>query len=121
MPRPILDENRIHPAARELVARWHEPTLAEVQRALADHAVVVIGMRTNPFVKKARRLLDAAGVRHHYLGYGGYLSEWRKRGAIKMWCGWPTLPMVFVKGQLIGGAAELQRLAGSGELKRMLG
>lgn len=38
--------------------------------------------------------------------------------AYKMWTGWPTLPMVFVKGVLVGGASDLKRLLESGELKR---
>jgi len=29
--------------------------------------------------------------------------------------------MVFVKGMLVGGADDLERLLGSGELQRMLG
>ena len=67
------------------------------------------------------KALDAAGVPHHDLDYGSYLSEWRRRNALKMWAGWPTFPMVFVKGQLVGGANDLQRLIDSGELKRLLG
>jgi glutaredoxin-related protein len=71
-------------------------------------------------VRKARKLLDGAGVSHHYLGYGSYLSEWRRRNAIKMWAGWPTLPMVFVKGVLVGGADDLGALIRSGELGQHL-
>ncbi len=37
-----------------------------------------------------------------------------------MWTGWPTFPMVFVDGVLIGGAHDLQRLIDSGELKTLL-
>jgi glutaredoxin-related protein len=37
-----------------------------------------------------------------------------------MWAGWPTFPMVFVKGVLVGGASELEKLIASGELKEML-
>jgi monothiol glutaredoxin len=33
-----------------------------------------------------------------------------------MWSGWPTFPMVFVKGVLIGGADDLNRLLHSGAL-----
>ena len=33
-----------------------------------------------------------------------------------MWTGWPTFPMVFVKGVLVGGASDLERLAQSGAL-----
>ena len=34
--------------------------------------------------------------------------------------GWPTIPQVFVKGELIGGADIAQELAESGELTRIL-
>ena len=34
--------------------------------------------------------------------------------------GWPTIPQVFVKGELIGGADITQELAESGELSRVL-
>lgn len=121
MPRPILDEARIHPAIRSRVAQQHAQTLQEVQQAVAQHPVVVIGMAGNPFVRKARKTLDAAGVAHHDLDIGSYFSEWRRRNAIKMWCGWPTLPMVFVKGTLVGGAEDLAALVANGELRRLLG
>ena len=120
MSRPILDESRIHPAVRERIASHFDATLREVQDAVAKNGVVVVGMRQNPFCRKARKLLDAAGVPYQYLEYGSYLSEWRRRNALKMWTGWPTLPMVFVKGVLVGGAEDLQRLIQRGELKSML-
>ena len=34
--------------------------------------------------------------------------------------GWPTIPQVFVNGELIGGADITQELAESGELKQIL-
>jgi len=34
------------------------------------------------------------------------------------WTGWPTFPMVFVKGVLVGGAEDLARLIEKGELPR---
>jgi glutaredoxin-related protein len=37
-----------------------------------------------------------------------------------MWTGWPTFPMVFVKGVLVGGADDLKALIASGELQQML-
>ena len=120
MPRPILDEAAIHPAIQQTIARLRHETLAEVQSAVAQHAVVVVGMARNPVVTRARKALDKAGVGHEYLGYGGYLSQWRRRNALKMWTGWPTFPMVFVRGVLVGGAGELQRLIDSGELSTRL-
>ena len=121
MPRTILDESRLHPAIRDAVANRHADIVHNVQAAAGSNPVLVVGMRQNPFVRKARRLLDAAGVPYQYLEYGSYLSLWRKRNALKMWTGWPTFPMVFVKGVLVGGADELAKLIESGELKRALG
>jgi monothiol glutaredoxin len=34
--------------------------------------------------------------------------------------GWPTIPQVFVKGELVGGADIVQELAESGELEQLL-
>ena len=120
MPRAVLDEALIHPAARGAISNHHASTVKTVQDAVANHAVVVVGMRQNPWVGKARRALDAAGVAHHDIDFGSYLNEWRRRNALKMWTGWPTLPMVFVKGMLVGGAQDLARLIDSGELERLL-
>lgn len=120
MPRPILDEAQIHPAIREKVAGYQQAVVQEVMAAVAAHPVVVVGMGMNPFPRKARKLLDDAGQAYHYIEYGSYLNTWRKRGALKSWTGWPTFPMVFVKGVLIGGADDLAALMGSGELARML-
>jgi glutaredoxin-related protein len=120
MPRPILDEVHIHPAIRDTIASWKLPLIQEVQAAVAAHPVVVVGMAQNPFPRKARKLLDEAGIAHHYLSYGSYFSRWRERSALKFWTGWPTLPMVFVKGTLVGGADDLARLIKSGELKQLL-
>ena len=121
MPRTILDEIQLHPAIRERVAHLHADVVAEVQRAIAAHPVVVVGMGQNPFPRRARRALDAAGIAHHDLDYGHYFGGWRRRNALKMWTGWPTLPMVFVRGVLVGGASDLDKLIASGELKRLLG
>lgn len=120
MTRPILDEAHIHPAIRATIAAHYAETVSEVQAAIASNAVVVVGMAQNPFPRKARKALDAAGVAYKYLEYGSYLGQWRRRNSLKMWTGWPTLPMVFVKGVLVGGASELQRLIDSGELARMI-
>jgi glutaredoxin-related protein len=120
MPRQILDESRLHPAIRDTVANLHADIVHNVQAAAQSHPVLVVGMAGNPFCRRARRLLDAAGQDHRYLEYGSYLSQWRLRNALKMWTGWPTFPMVFVRGQLVGGCDDLKRLLDSGELKRLL-
>jgi glutaredoxin-related protein len=121
MPRQTLDESRLHPAIREKVANLHVDIVHNVQAAATSNPVLVVGMKGNPHCRRARKTLEAAGIPHHYLEYGSYLSQWRPRSALKMWAGWPTFPMVFVKGHLIGGADDLNRLVKSGEIKRLLG
>jgi monothiol glutaredoxin len=120
MTRSVLAEAQIHPAIRNKISTHQEGIVKEVQAAVAANAVVVVGMRMNPFPKKACKLLDAAAVPYKYLEYGNYFNNWRERGALKMWTGWPTIPMVFVKGTLVGGFEDLQKLASSGELKTLL-
>ena len=118
MPRPILPESQIHPAVREKIASYRSDVLKEVQAAVAANEIVVVGMRMNPFPRKARRMLDAAGIAYTYIEYGSYLGGYRRRLVLKMWTGWPTFPMVFVRGVLIGGADDVARLIASGELRR---
>jgi monothiol glutaredoxin len=123
MSRKILDASRIHAAiANEIGGNADfRRTVDEVEQAIDQHAIVIVGMDQNPFPKKARKLLDTQGIAYHYLEYGSYFSEWKRRGALKMWSGWQTFPMVFVKGQLVGGFSDLETLVKSGELKKLLG
>ena len=121
MPRTTLEEARLHPAIRDKVATLNADIVHNVQAATVSNPVLVVGMAGNPIVRKAKKLLKDAGIAFHYLEYGSYFGEWRRRNALKMWTGWPTFPMVFVKGTLIGGAEELERLVSGGELRRTLG
>jgi len=100
--------------------RFHSDGIGEIESAIAKHDVVVVGMAQNPHVKKVRKALDDASIAHEYLEYGSYLSEWKKRLAIKLWSGWPTFPQVFVKGVLLGGEALTQAAIADGSLKERL-
>jgi len=101
---------------REKIASYRSDILKEVQAAVAANDIVVVGMRMNPFPRKARKALDAAGLAYKYLEYGSYIGEYRRRLVLKMWTGWPTFPMVFVKGVLVGGADDVAKLIASGEI-----
>ena len=114
MERPL--HNRYSEKALQHMAGYHKTVVGEVRTAIDAHAIVVVGMAQNPVVKRARKLLDAAGLEFHYLEYGSYLSMWRPRLAIKLWSGWPTYPQVFVHGELIGGADELERALADGSV-----
>ena len=118
MNRPILATDHVHPAIRDTIAQHQQDIVTEVQQAVQQHAVVVVGMAQNPMVSQARKALAEAGFDVHYLEYGGYLSQWRRRNALKMWTGWPTFPMEFVNQVLVGGSKDVKALIASGELKK---
>lgn len=120
MPRPILEERYIHPAIRSKVSGHQQSIVQEVIAAIKDNNVVVVGMGFNPFPKQACKALDMIKQPYKYLEYGNYLNDWRKRNALKMWTGWPTFPMIFIKGTLIGGAEDLKAMITSGELNKIL-
>lgn len=118
--RKILEAGRIGEDALASMGRFHAEVVHEVEEAVRTHAVVVVGMAQNPFVRKARRALSEAGVAFEYLEYGSYLSEWKKRLAIKLWSGWPTFPQVFVKGRLLGGNEQVRASLADGSLQRAI-
>ncbi|MCB9683273.1 MAG: glutaredoxin [Alphaproteobacteria bacterium] len=120
MTRPLLDPAAVSPRVATAQARFHADVVAEVAQAVATHDVVVVGMKWNPHVPKARKALAEAGIDHHYLEYGSYVSMWKPRLAIKMWSGWPTFPQVFVKGQLVGGHSDVRKQLDDGSLRALL-
>jgi glutaredoxin-related protein len=118
MERPVLSADRVAAPVKDQVASFHRATVDEVAAAVEKHPVVVVGMKQNPVVKRARRILAEEGIAYEYLEYGSYLSQWKRRLAIKLWAGFPTFPMVFIDGTLIGGASELEQMQRDGSLKR---
>lgn len=117
MERLVLSPEKVAAAPRDQVAAFHRGVVEEVAAAVARDRVVVVGMAQNPFVKRARRALTGAGVKFTYLEYGSYVSKWKERLALKLWAGFPTFPMVFVDGTLIGGATDVERALAEGTLK----
>ncbi len=122
MTRKTLNESKIHANIAHLIGGTaeYQNTIDEIIAAISANNIVVVGMQQNPFPKKARKLLDEQGLSYHYLEYGSYFKEWKRRGAIKMWAGWQTFPMIFIRGVLIGGYSDLQKLVDNNLLQALL-
>lgn len=105
--RTILQNEKLTPAALESIEGFHPEIVEEVKKAVETNKIVVVGMKHNPVVKKARKVLEEKGLKYTYLEYGSYFSMWKQRLAIKIWSGWPTYPQVFIDGKLVGGCKEL--------------
>lgn len=117
MSRTILGSENVDTEALSQITSFHANVVNEVSSAVASNKVVVVGMKQNPVVKKARKALEEAGVEFKYLEYGSYMKGWKPRLAIKLWSGWPTYPQVFVNGKLIGGCQETVKALAAGKIK----
>lgn len=101
-----------------------EPFLRErIQNLLAQNPVVLFmkGMPGAPqcgFSAKASGVLDSLGV--NYTGVN-VLADPEIREGIKAYGNWPTIPQLYVKGELIGGSDIIAGLMESGELFELLG
>ena len=105
--RTMLKPDDIHLNIKGEVANFQSDIVQEVTKTVAENRVVVVGMRYNPAVSKARDALTGSGIDFAYLEYGSYTSEWQRRLALKMWTGWPTFPIIFVDQKLIDGRKDL--------------
>lgn len=120
MNRPMLPTHMLSPEVVNAQNNFYPEVVKNVSQAIEKDKVVVIGMSGNPFVKKAVKALEQAGVEFRYIGYGSYFSQWKQRLAIKLWTGWPTFPQVFVRGVLIGGATDTIKALENGRLQKLL-
>jgi glutaredoxin len=110
----------VHAAVAQAQEAFQSDLVAEVSKAIAAEKVVLVGVSGLQPGKRARKFLEEKKIPHRYLEYGSYFSGWRRRLALKIWVGWPTFPLIFIKGMFIGGNSDLKKLAASGELDKLL-
>ena len=93
-----------------------------IQQVIENEPVALFMKGTPQFVmcgnsERALRALSAAGAPVTAVDI---LPDPRIRRELSALSGWPTIPQVFVRGELIGGADIVEELAASGELERTL-
>jgi monothiol glutaredoxin len=98
-------------------------TRARIERTLADNRVVLFmkGDRQAPrcgFSAKAVGILD--GLIPEYASVD-VLSDPEIREGIKEYGQWPTIPQLYVGGELVGGSDIIEGMLNSGELHELLG
>ena len=98
-------------------------TLNEQIEEVIEHEPVALFMKGTPQMvmcgnsQRALQALHAAGAP---ITTVDILPDPRIRQELSAISGWPTIPQVFVKGELIGGADITEELAASGELRQKL-
>ena len=96
---------------------------ARIESLLAANPVVLF-MKGNPnapqcgFSSKAVGALDAAGADYAHVDV---LSDPEIREGIKAYGDWPTIPQLYIDGELVGGSDIIQQMVNSGELHGALG
>jgi monothiol glutaredoxin len=101
-----------------------DPALqARIQSLLSDNHVVLF-MKGEPsapqcgFSAKAVGALAATGVAYHHVDV---LGDPEIREGIKQYGQWPTIPQLYIDGELVGGSDIIEQMANSGELHGVLG
>jgi monothiol glutaredoxin len=93
-----------------------------IQKVIDEEPVALFMKGTPQFVMcgnsdRALRALREAGAPVTAVNI---LPDPAIRQELQQLSGWPTIPQVFVKGELVGGADITQELAETGELKQIL-
>ncbi|HST24564.1 MAG TPA: glutaredoxin domain-containing protein [Gaiellaceae bacterium] len=88
-----------------------------------DNEPVALFMKGTPdlvMCGNSQRVLDALRGAGAPITAVNVLPDPEIRQELSAISGWPTIPQLFVKGELIGGADIAEELAASGELERKL-
>ena len=101
-----------------------DPALRSRIDTLLQSNRVVLFMKGQPgmpqcgFSAKAIGVLDGLGIDYAHVNV---LADQEIREGIKAYGDWPTIPQLYVDGELIGGSDIIVQMADSGELSSMLG
>src|SRR5881628_1434321 len=95
---------------------------AQIEELVSSEPVALFMKGTPDFVmcgnsQRALRALREAGAPVTAVDV---LPDPRIRQELSAFSGWPTIPQVFVKGELVGGADIVEELAETGELEEKL-
>ena len=100
-----------------------EEILGQIQSEVSDNRVFVF-MKGTPemprcgFSNQVVQILNHLGVEY---GARDILTDPRIRMVLSEWSDWPTIPQLFVDGQLVGGGEIATEMFQNGELQKLLG
>ena len=101
-----------------------DPTLrTRIDTLLQDNQVVLF-MKGQPQMPQCGFSAKAAGILQGLeveFAHVDVLSDPDIREGIKAYGNWPTIPQLYIGGELVGGSDIIEEMAGSGELNEALG
>ncbi|MEM9270183.1 MAG: glutaredoxin domain-containing protein, partial [Pseudomonadota bacterium] len=98
---------------------------AFVDQTISEHKVVMFALEWCEFCWSVRKMFAAAGIPFHSVDLDSVEFQKDNLGGdlrvdLRQRAGTPTIPQIFVDGQLIGGATEAFDAFNDGQLKTML-
>lgn len=96
--------------------------MSEIRREITDNRVFLY-MKGTPsapmcgFSARVAQILGHLGVQY---GSCNILEDYEKREAIKVFGNWPTIPQLYIDGELVGGCDIVTEMFQSGELQQAL-
>ena len=101
-----------------------DPALRSRIESLLQANRVVLFMKGQPgmpqcgFSAKATGVLEDLGVEYAHVNV---MADAEIREGIKVFGNWPTIPQLYIDGELVGGSDIIEQLSASGELSQLLG
>ncbi len=100
------------------------PELRQRIDTLLNSNTVVLFMKGSPSQPSCGFSSKASGILNDLLGdyaHVDVLADAEIREGIKIYGQWPTIPQLYVKGELVGGSDIIDEMFNSGELHQVLG
>jgi monothiol glutaredoxin len=94
-----------------------------IQEAISDHEVILFmkGTPERPMCGFSARTVAALDAIGHEFAAVDVLPDPRIRQELSAISNWPTIPQLFIKGELVGGCDIVTEMYESGELAEALG
>lgn len=111
------------PAARALTRAEGGDVMTEIRHEVTSNRIFLY-MKGTPqmpmcgFSARVAQILAQVGAKY---GSCNILEDPEKREAIKKYGNWPTIPQLYVNGELVGGCDIVTDMYQSGELQELLG
>ena len=93
-----------------------------IRKTIEEHSVMLF-MKGSPdfpqcgFSGRAVQILEACGAE---FGSADVLIDPELRDGIKAYSNWPTIPQLYIQGELIGGSDIMMEMYENGELKEKI-
>ena len=101
-----------------------DPALQQRIESLLSTNPIVLFMKGNPNMPQCGFSAKAAGILNALVpayAHVDVLQDAEIREGIKAYGSWPTIPQLYIQGELVGGSDIIEQMLNSGELHQVLG